>query len=231
MPVEFYSPIKGRIKPIRKQPSFPGDKYSRLTLVKEVDGQECKISWRKWHVLCDCGTEKTVALNAMRNGNTLSCGCAGSEATASRNRSNATHGLREHPLYHTWISMLKRCENPKAKQWANYGGRGIAICERWRAIENFIEDMYPTHRVGLSLERTNNNLGYSPENCLWATQTTQCRNKRTNRLISYQGRNITMVEAVEIAGLNYGTVRSRLTSYGWPISRALGHEFGEPINQ
>ena len=227
----FKSNIEGRLAPRGKEPNLPGDRYGRLTLVEEVAGQTCRLSVRKWLCRCECGVETQAHLNNLRGGRTTSCGCYQREAAASTTLGRATtHGLSQHPLYHTHNSMLRRCYNPEHKHFASYGGRGITVCERWLSVENFLEDMYPTYSPGLSLEREDNALGYSPENCVWATDLQQGRNQRRNRLVSYLGKNICLAEAAEIAGLNYRRVHNRLSQLGWPTQKALESEnFSDPL--
>jgi hypothetical protein len=224
----FNSNFPDRVAPKGREPNLPGDKYGRLTLVEEVEGQTCRLSWRKWAVVCECGEVRQVQRSDLRSGHTTSCACFMREVSSSIGRATATHGLENHPLYHTHSSMMKRCYNQKRKNFADYGGRGIQVCERWHDIRNFVADMAPSHQPGLSLERADNNAGYSPSNCVWATKIEQGRNKRNNRLIAYQGKNICLAEAREIAGLPYRQVYDRLRR-GWPIEKALESEdFQEP---
>lgn len=86
--------------------------------------------------------------------------------------------IREHPLYATWSNMMSRCYNPKDPSFINYGARGITVCERWWHVANFIEDMGQKPSLNMSLERQNNDRGYSPDNCVWATRSEQCVNRR-----------------------------------------------------
>lgn len=88
----------------------------------------------------------------------------------------SSDGLTKHPLYNIWISMLKRCYNPNDVSFPNYGARGIDVCKRWWSLKNFISDM--GNRNGLSLDRKDNDKGYSPDNCRWATYSEQANNKR-----------------------------------------------------
>lgn len=209
-----------------KSPSLPGDKYGRLTLLHEVKGQECRPSKRKWLVRCDCkdGTEKEVSLDNMRGGTTSSCGCMQREAAAA---AKTTHGMTEHPIYVVWTNMVQRCTNPSAHSFERYGGRGITVCDAWKTFDVFYADMGDGYAKGLQIDRIDNSKGYEPENCRWATRTENGRNKRNNRLVGYQGGNITLSEACVIAGMKYDNVCSRIRR-GWPISRALGAQFDNP---
>ena len=120
---------------------------------------------------CHCGTEFKCVQQSVKSGKTTSCGCYQKQMVT-------THGLRSHRLYKTWASMIHRCHNPKARGYENYGGRGIKVCDRWHDVRNFIEDMYPTFKEGLMLDRINNNGNYEPSNCRWTTMTVQGRNTR-----------------------------------------------------
>jgi hypothetical protein len=95
-----------------------------------------------------------------------------------------THGCTYHRLYFVWHSMMRRCYNPQHQHFTSYGGRGIKVCKRWHDIRAFIVDMDSSYTPGLSLDRINNNRGYTLKNCRWATRTEQGRNKRSNRVIT-----------------------------------------------
>ena len=102
-----------------------------------------------------------------------------------RKRSN--DGLAKHPLASVWYAMLGRCYNPNSYSFPNYGARGIDVCERWFSLKNFISDMGERGQ-NLTLDRIDNNLGYSPKNCRWATYKEQSRNKRKDKLIEARER-------------------------------------------
>lgn len=116
--------------------------------------------------------------------------------------------------------MLTRCLNPRSEKWPQYGGRGIAVCQRWQeSFEAFLADMGeppPDH----SLDRIDNDGPYSPENCRWATNNQQARNKSTNRVLTYQGKSQTLAEWAEELGLPRNTIQTRLR-LGWSVERAL----------
>lgn len=117
-----------------------------------------------------------------------------------------------HPLYSVWQGMIRRCKNTKCRQWHDYGGRGINVCERWTAkgegFYNFITDMGPRPE-GYSLDRINNNLGYSPENCKWSSKKDQQRNQRVTRKVIIEGVEYIAADLSEISGLKTDTIVNR----------------------
>ena len=128
---------------------------------------------------------------------------------------NATHHMSKTPIYRIWRAMVNRCENPNYKEFQNYGGRGICVSKSWRKFENFYKDM--GHRpTGKTLDRINNNLGYSKKNCKWSTLKEQTRNKRNN--IIYRGE--CSADACKRLGGASGLIRKRLNR-GWSIKRSF----------
>ena len=121
-----------------------------------------------------CGNPWEVITTRVNNGQSRSCGCV---------NFRITHGLTHHPLYGTWSSMVKRCTKPKAWDYKHYGARGITVCEEWLDVINFISWAEETHpnKAGYTLDRMNNELGYSPENCHWVDMRTQALNKRIGK--------------------------------------------------
>lgn len=129
----------------------------------------------------------------------------------------------DNPLYGTWNMMHQRCSNPKNGQFHNYGARGISVCAEWTGKQGylqFVRDMSPRPGPEYSIDRKNNNLGYSKENCRWATRKEQGRNKRNNLNITYKGDTKTATGWSEVLGPSIKAISRRLKS-GWPIEKAI----------
>lgn len=125
------------------------------------------------------------------------------------------------PLHKTWMRMNKRCNNPNYEYYHRYGGRGIKICERWKSFENFYEDMFPTWRPGLTLERDNNDGDYELSNCLWANKKKQANNRSTNRFITIDGISKTLMQWSEFSGNSRNVIESRIDLLGWTEKKAI----------
>lgn len=171
-------------KPGPKSKDMTGERFGRL-LVEEEDLSRPGHGAR-WRCRCDCGAHVTVRGDQLRCGNTTSCGCRSREALSEgRTRHGFSSRQGDHPLYRAWEGMIARCHaRPGSKAWKDYVLRGIQVCDRWRVFENFLEDMQLTWREGLSLDRVDNDLGYFPGNCRWATRREQQRNRRANVRVS-----------------------------------------------
>jgi hypothetical protein len=144
----------------------PGLRFGRWTVLSFVDG-------RNWLVRCDCGTEKQVTKSNLQKGKTSSCGCL-------RHDLNFIHGhtTKTSSAYGRWNAMKQRCTNPKHKRFADWGGRGITVCERWNDFLNFLADMGEPPSPELTIDRIDNDKGYSKGNCQWATRLQQTYNRR-----------------------------------------------------
>ena len=121
-----------------------------------------------------CEKEFETNIQSVRRGHTKSCGC-------QKCTGLITHGVTKHRLYYIWFGLVDRCTNPNHNRYKDYGGRGITVCEEWLDVKNFIEDMYPSYMEGFTLDRIDNDKGYSPDNCRWADATTQAINKRIKK--------------------------------------------------
>ena len=120
-----------------------------------------------------CGKDFEVQCRSIKSGHTTSCGCL-----RLMKPNSLIHGFREHRLYYTWSSMLKRCYNEKSQKYKDYGGRGIKVCDRWMDVANFIEDMYPSFEEGFSLDRIDVDGDYELVNCRWSDKYVQSQNTR-----------------------------------------------------
>jgi len=115
--------------------------------------------------------------------------------------------------------MLQRCEDENSQAYPSYGGRGITVCEEWHTFENFYRDMGDPPK-GLTLDRENNDGPYCKNNCRWATKRVQANNRRSSKLITFNGKTLTQAEWERELGLKYGVIWQRLDR-GWSIERAL----------
>jgi hypothetical protein len=131
-----------------------------------------------------------------------------------------THGLFNRPFYKVWVAMLERCYKEDHAQYDDYGGRGIKVCDRWLSSYDAFESDMGTRPSGLSLDRIDNDKGYFPENCHWATQVQQIRNRRNTRFLVHNGKRLTVSEWAELTGLSYQIIMGRLR-LGWSVKETL----------
>lgn len=137
--------------------------------------------------------------------------------------------MSKHPLWRVWRAMMQRCYDKNAVGYANYGGRGIAVCLAWHSCEQFYSDMLPSWRDGLQIERRDNDKGYEPNNCTWATRKEQARNRRSSRFIEYRGHKRTLVEWSEVAQMPVDRLGARL-ALGWPMELAISlPKYAKPV--
>lgn len=152
-----------------------GQRFGRLIALNNASRSAQGMIWL---CLCDCGNKTSVHAKYLKAGNTKSCGCWDREAVRRR---NYKHGYRtrekSHPLYNTWQNIHRRCSNKRAPDYKNYGGRGITVCEQWQDFERFLSDM-GERPAGCSIDRIDNDQGYFPSNCRWATHSQQMKNRR-----------------------------------------------------
>ena len=202
--------------------NIAGQRFGRLVAQHELPERKCqKIMW---FCLCDCGKTVEVFGANLRRGNTKSCGCLRSELVGA---GNTTHGHSKRGQmsreYKSWANMITRCTNTSDPHYMYYGGRGIAVCDRWlNSFENFLSDM-GTCPADLTIDRKNNDGNYEPDNCRWGTKIQQMNNTRRNATLTFSGETKTVAEWARSVGLPYSVLHSRIHRYGWPVGRALTH--------
>lgn len=194
-------------------PSFKdrtGQKYGKLTCVSYLGKSH-------WLCQCECGGENIVQSAKLTTGHTKSCGCTCEH-----------HGLSQSPEYKIWKKVVKRCYNSNDIGFKDYGARGIIVCDRWRhSFSNFYADMGQRPTSKHSIDRIDNNLGYSPENCRWATSKEQSRNRRANHLITYNEETLCLQDWAARIGIKHNALLLRIEKHGieWALTTPkLGHD-------
>jgi hypothetical protein len=197
-----------------------GIKYGMLTVVKRAENKSLKDTNARWHCVCDCGNETISYGIDLAKGKSTNCGCVRNANTGKRVKEMmTTHGMSKTRYYRNWASMMNRCYRKENWNYPNYGGRGITVSEEWHKFENFVNDMGLPEK-GMTLDRIDNNKGYSKENCRWATRKTQAGNRRNGRKFTLNGMTLTLAEWSEIIGISYYTLYDRY-SRGLPVEKIL----------
>lgn len=185
-----------------------GDVVGRWTLLYPGRLQD-KTRKKIWLCRCECLCIREVLEGNLLTGKTVSCGCWRLEM------------ISERPEYTVWRDMLARCLNPKDPGYHRYGGRGITVTLRWQhSFQAFYEAMGPRPSPDHSIERIDNDRGYESGNCRWATQVEQARNRRTNHILTFQGRALPLVAWAEETGIPDDTLLHRLKKE-WSVEQAL----------
>lgn len=174
-----------------------GEVVGRLTLIRRVESN--RFGHSQWLCRCECGNEKVVTAVNLKT--TKSCGCL-----------RVVHHQARTPDWNRWNSMVARCHCKTSRDYQRYGGRGITVCDRWRGAQGFINymaDMGPRPSHQHSVERVDNDLGYEPGNCIWATRETQARNRRDNIVIEHEGKRMVLAQWAAVLGIHEDTLRDR----------------------
>lgn len=193
-----------------------GSKFGRWTVLSDAGTN--KTGHRKYRCRCDCGQERTVMKSGLLRGSSQSCGCLRNEFHSKRKK---THGLSKHRLFPTWDAMMQRCYNEACHAFADYGGRGVKVCERWHDVTLFVADNEHLALPGLTLDRKDNDGSYTPGNVRWATRTEQSLNRRSNVVVTYAGRSQTIFEWARELNMPPRTLWSRLRVNDWSVADAL----------
>lgn len=193
-----------------------GQVFHRLTVLECTETNPRA----KWKCQCLCGATTIVFANNLKRGHTTSCGCHLVELNQTIGQRTRTHGMKHTVEYETWCHIKARCYKPADKAYANYGGRGIKVCDRWlHSFENFLEDMGP-RPAGYSLERKDVHGPYEPSNCIWIPMSEQASNKRNTIYLSFNGQTRRMREWSVIVGIDYHCLFARYQK-GWPDGKIL----------
>lgn len=193
-----------------------GKKFNQLTVINYA-GTVNRIS--KWQCRCDCGAIKIIDGPKLISGNTKSCGCLKVKA-GDRLR---THSESKNPSkeYIAWQHMKRRCYTKTNKDYKDYGGRGIKVCERWNvSYESFLKDMGRAPSQIHTLDRKDVNGNYCPENCKWATRLEQANNTRVTRFLEHDGIRLSLSQWSRKLGICRASLSERISS-GWPLEKAL----------
>jgi hypothetical protein len=195
-------------------------KFGRLTALRRLG---LKSGQARWECICECGVIKSYGLSQLKGGKTKSCGCLQKELTIQRSTIHG-HSTREDmsDTYVIWCGIKTRCFNENEPAYKNYGARGITMCDRWKdSFENFLEDMGERPSKKHSIDRIDNEKGYEPGNCKWATRAEQARNNRRNVWIEYNGKKMVLTDWAKEYNIPMKTLRYRLQTAKWTIEKAL----------
>lgn len=187
-----------------KKLDLAGETFGRLTVVAECE-ERSPDGLVMWSCRCSCGKEVTAKGSSLKKGDTKSCGCSRIDHLRALGKVQSTHGMSRTKVYQVWRGMIKRCHLDTSPGYANYGGRGIKVCERWHSFEAFYQDM-GTPPSGMSIDRIDNNAGYAPENCRWATSKEQANNRRTSLRVSVDGEQMSISEVSNRYGIPLPTL-------------------------
>lgn len=212
-----------------------GQKYGMLTVIEEAENQFSPSGYlkRMWKCRCDCGNEviaiQTYLLHCQSG--MPNCGCYTKKKIKER---STTHGgsVKGHwdRLYGIYAGMKARCFNKNRTQHKRYGARGITICDEWlgkNGYANFRTWAYANgydanaKKGQCTIDRIDVNGDYEPSNCRWITNAEQARNKRTNRILTYNGESHPMCVWAEKIGIKEDTIQARIDYHGWSVEEAL----------
>lgn len=196
----------------RKAKDLTGLTFGRWR-VAERDMSQPSNNSVYWWCVCECGERRSIRGSSLRCGDSVSCGCL----VKSQKYKTA-------PGYNSWRSMIAHCYSEKATGYADYGGRGIKVCDRWRHdFHAFIEDVGPRPSKAHSIDRIDVNGNYEPGNVRWATALVQCNNRRCTRYVVYKGERLPFREFARREGcvLNPTIAWNRISRCGWDLERAI----------
>ncbi len=186
--------------------------FGKLTVI-ERHPENTNQGKSQWICECSCPPRNRVVVSSgnLTSGHTKSCGCLITEHCQTvLLSSHSTHGLSKTAEYNIWAGMKGRCHDPENKDYPAYGAKGITVCDRWQEFEAFYEDMGPRPTSRHSIDRRENDKGYYPENCRWATKVEQANNRSSNVYYEVDGERLTLTELARKHGLLPATLKKRL---------------------
>lgn len=205
-----------------------GKRFGRLVVIERAEDhiQPNGKHQIQWLCKCDCGNEVVVRGSNLKNGNSKSCGCLQKDTTSFNNKlhngSISVSGMARSKIYTTWCNMKQRCLNENNRQYKDYGGRGIKVCDDWLDFEPFYKwAMVNGYNDMLTLDRINTNGNYTPRNCRWVDMKMQQNNRRNNHRITYNGKTQTLAQWADEIGVKRQTLRDRIFRYGWSVEKAF----------
>ncbi len=193
-------------------------KFGKLTVLERAESRNGETFWK---CRCECGNIKEVNASKLKNGHTRSCGCI---IGSSQKKYAKTHGKSKTRIYRIYKKMKRRCYIKTEAYYFNYGGRGITVCDEWlgdKGFENFYNwAMNNGYTEKLSIDRIDNDMGYNPSNCRWATEKEQANNRRTNSYLTHNGETKTIAEWSDLTGISTGVLYYR-KKHGWSDEKCL----------
>lgn len=205
-----------------------GQRFGRLTALEFRPVKRGAKTVVFWRCACDCGAEKEVRADHLKDGRSRSCGCLNVEQARER---FSTHGKSSSSIYSRYRHMLRRCKDPRCPEFKWYGGSGVTVCARWDpdqggSFENFYADMGDPPADGQRWEldkdiKIPGNKVYGPEGCSWVTPLENSTGLRSNRLLTFQGRTQCVAEWAREYSIGSATLRRRIDVSGWSLERAL----------
>lgn len=214
-----------------KSKDITGQVFTRLTAIRPIAKRLVgSVNAVVWLCHCSCGKEHEAYGHTLSSGHTKSCGCLKTDVTAAR---NTKHGKSDTKLYSRWKLIRQRALTGSSPRAADYVERGVRLCEGWQEYERFERDVGDRSGEGLSLERMNNDVGYTcgscpecssngwPMNVAWADATTQNNNTRRNHRITVGGETMTIAQWSRRVGVSPSLINARINKLGWTPERAV----------
>jgi hypothetical protein len=181
-------------------------RFGKLLVIERAENS--KHGKARWLCQCDCGLTKVVGGAELRIGDTTNCGCV--RRLKGKDSRGYRHGMTRTREYWVWAGMMARCYDTNHASYANYGGRGIQVCERWHLFDHFFADMGRKPFPKATIDRKNNNGNYEPENVKWSDRFEQGRNRRNNNWLTIDNETLTISEWSRRTGVSRWTIRNRI---------------------